>query len=109
MSYTPYTWQSGDTVTASRLNNIEQGVANAGGLLIVHDVDGTLDKTWQEIKDAGFAILNIEDDVGILCNTNYDHTGYFLTFACILPTGMGFDDPMLYTASTANGYPVLQD
>ena len=29
MSYTPYTWSSGDTVTAARLNNIEQGVASS--------------------------------------------------------------------------------
>ena len=29
--YTPTTWVSGDTVTAEKLNNIEQGIANGGG------------------------------------------------------------------------------
>lgn len=56
MSYTPYTWQSGDTVTAARLNNIEQGVANAGGVLVVNAVISDdsvyLDKTYNEIKSA---------------------------------------------------------
>lgn len=31
MSYTPTTWATGDTITAEKLNKIEQGVSNAGG------------------------------------------------------------------------------
>ncbi len=31
MSYTPTTWATGDTITAAKLNNIEDGIANAGG------------------------------------------------------------------------------
>lgn len=31
MSYTPTTWNTGDTITPSALNKIEQGIANAGG------------------------------------------------------------------------------
>ena len=31
MSYTPTTWTTGDTVSASDFNRIEQGIANAGG------------------------------------------------------------------------------
>ena len=31
MSYTPKTWNCGDTITAEDLNHIEQGIANAGG------------------------------------------------------------------------------
>ena len=30
MAYTPTTWVTGDTVTATKLNKLEQGVANAG-------------------------------------------------------------------------------
>lgn len=30
MSYTPNTWATGDTITAAKLNNIENGIANAG-------------------------------------------------------------------------------
>ena len=29
MAYTPTTWQSGDTITAEKLNNIESGISNA--------------------------------------------------------------------------------
>lgn len=31
MAYTPTNWVTGDTVTATKLNKLEQGVANAGG------------------------------------------------------------------------------
>lgn len=70
MSYTPNTWKSGDVVTSAKLNNIEQGIANASsGLLIVKaSEDGdtvTLDKTWQEIHDAGFAVV-VDDSDGYL-------------------------------------------
>ena len=56
MSYTPTVWASGDIVTSTKLNKLENGVASAGGggsVLIVNvDGNGTLDKTWQEIHDA---------------------------------------------------------
>lgn len=31
MSYTPTTWSTGDTITATALNKMENGIANAGG------------------------------------------------------------------------------
>lgn len=35
MSYTKNTWATGDTITAAKLNNIEDGIANAGGYDLV--------------------------------------------------------------------------
>ena len=52
MSYEPHTWVAGETVTPSKLNNIEQGIVNNSGVMIVNDNVGTLDATWQEIYDA---------------------------------------------------------
>ena len=56
MSYTPKTWHTGDTVTATDLNNIENGIANAGSALVCTYTDTgqgyALDKTVQEIYDA---------------------------------------------------------
>lgn len=49
MSYTPTTWQTGDTITAAGLNKIEQGVANAGSAVIITDDGTALDKTFAEI------------------------------------------------------------
>lgn len=56
MAYTPNTWATGDTITAQKLNNMEQGIANAGGAVIVGYTFSsgsiTFDKTWQELYDS---------------------------------------------------------
>ena len=57
MSYEPYTWRGGDTVTASKLNHIEQGISDAGqsgGSFFVNiDMENmVLDKTAGEIYTA---------------------------------------------------------
>ena len=72
MSYTPTEWKNGDTITAEKLNKIEEGIAD-GGVLIVTKTDDvehtqiTLSKTWQEIYDAvisGKQILLDNSDSG---------------------------------------------
>lgn len=65
MSYTPTNWKKGDVITSTKLNKLEQGVAN--GILVV-GVDtetGTMDKTWQEIHDADFAIIKGSPEEGL--------------------------------------------
>ncbi len=58
MAYTPTTWTTGDTITASAMNKLENGVANAGSVLICNaDYNASadnfvLDKTVQEIYEA---------------------------------------------------------
>ena len=73
-----------------------------GGVLVVHDVDNTLDKTWQEIHDAmlsgGAVIQANETDVNTVLSVSFEKGTYFAN----LGTGG------IYTASSASGYPVLQ-
>ena len=61
MSYEKQTWQSGDTITANKLNHMESGIENSGGssddnlFVVTISVDGTVassDKTWREITTA---------------------------------------------------------
>lgn len=60
MAYTKNTWTDGDIVSSAKLNHMEDGIANAESVFIVGGVslgeggtlEGTLDKTWQEIHDA---------------------------------------------------------
>lgn len=52
MSYTPTNWNTGDTITASALNKIEQGIADGGnGAVIIEDNGTQLDKTFAEIYE----------------------------------------------------------
>ena len=57
MAYTPNTWATGDTITAAKLNNMEQGIANSGVFFIEATWDDNaneyvLDKTLAEISAA---------------------------------------------------------
>lgn len=58
MSYTPTNWQTGDTVTAEKLNKMEQGIENAVSFIVTITLEyDTLvaDKTYQQIFDAALA------------------------------------------------------
>lgn len=72
MSYSPTTWQTGDTIAAEKLNNMEQGIAGAGGCLVVnamfnktkteemgYDFYFDCDKPMSEISAAYLAGQNI--------------------------------------------------
>lgn len=58
MSYTPTNWQTGGTITAEKLNNMEGGIENANNPFIVNctptaaDYSGVMDKTVAEIDAA---------------------------------------------------------
>lgn len=86
MSYTPTEWKAGDTVTSTKLNKIEQGIASASGnetsdILIVHSNNGILDKTWTEIRDANISFIvtkiseqevtNGGSETDLIISTNY--------------------------------------
>jgi len=67
MAYNKTNWKTGDVISAEKLNNIEDGIAGASGMLVVNSTTDentlitSLDKTWQEIYDAmltGGAIVN---------------------------------------------------
>lgn len=77
MSYTPTEWETGQTITAEKLNKLEQGVANAGGVFVVgmtYDYDNsriTLDKTYAEMLAAAQA-GNIVIAKGADADNDYD-------------------------------------
>lgn len=68
MAYTPTEWKNGDTITAEKLNNMEEGIntLNVGGCLYIEilSIDSenntaTLSKTFEEINNAFHNNLNI--------------------------------------------------
>lgn len=78
MAYEPTIWETGDVITADKLNKIEQGLAAAETLVdhpivVLHaDAEGALDRTWQDIADliddgkAVFVDLHALVDVGLV-------------------------------------------
>lgn len=108
MSYTPTEWKTGDIVTSTKLNKLEQGVASAGGggVLVVNK-DKTppfaLDKTWQEIYDAASTgvvfLVSVEDgeiSTDLVMLVYADDDTYSLE-----------DSRSVYSTNSASGYPVM--
>ena len=118
MSYNKTTWANGDTITAEKLNNIENGIENAGGGALICTLVGeggtgrVVDKTYGEIKtalDAGKVVIlriygnsNTEYDYHTLASFEvYDEqenypTTYTVTFANM---------PWTFYSGAANEYP----
>ena len=102
MAYTPTTWANGDTITAAKLNKLEQGVANSGSCLVVEltNSTGTADHTFAEIFEALRA--------GIPVYLHYPPTGgadwqeEYATHACVMPVlrAYKYDNILRVYAST---------
>lgn len=117
MAYDPTVWKSGDTITSAKLNKLENGLAEAsgggtgGGVLVVNDNNGTLDKTWQEITNAGFAVIFddsmpfVGTQIYVLCRFKADEeeSEYTVNFRNLFNTE---EDGVSYDATSADGYPV---
>ena len=114
MSYEKHTWETGETITADKLNNLENGVASSGSgsgifeIVATGDEDSkTLDKTWKEIVDAF--------DSGRICyildNTESGITMTYLVYGHTYNSLISEDQYLLttgdgvYTASGQNEYP----
>lgn len=80
------------------------GGGTGGGILVVHDNDGTLDKTWKEISDAfdAGALVHVyrnedgllsKEIITMLVTNNTDMFGVVIS---------GYP----YATNTENGYPV---
>lgn len=109
MSYEPTNWKDGDLVTSAKLNKLEQGVANGDGIFIVHvnTQTGALDKTWQEIYDAGFGVMTASNNGLIFYRpiTIIDPN----RFGIGIETGGTMADVEWYIAQSADDYPALEN
>lgn len=87
--------------------------AGGSGVLVVHGAEGILDKTWQEIHDADIVILKEGETIGylyeIISNAAGNVNPYAVRFFMVNPHGTTFDDPLLFSCSTASGYPQWDD
>lgn len=124
MSYTKHTWTNGDVITATKLNEMENGISEAGGgssggALIINMTAGdsgfVLDKTWQEIFDAIYedhtpCYIFFEETISDNHNTNLDiitevfslvNTGQYPSTQYSVTTLTS-----QYSATSADGYPL---
>lgn len=89
MAYSKQTWANGDTITADKLNHMEDGIENIGSniLEIGHQDEGDkmiLDKTWNQIKNAMPNCIFVRDvegifEKGIVAYVGYQNNSYSVT------------------------------
>lgn len=121
MSYTPINWQTGDTITAEKLNNMEQGIASAGGGTAIvgttFDLDSgktTCNKTAAEIAElfassgsVALGEISAEDSYYSLRNVvtfeydNSDHEDFYFIMIVVSLNGSF----VTFTANSASDYP----
>lgn len=107
-----FAFESGDTYTISgdgypvldgeSPSETLSGGGSGGGVLVVTDTDGTLDKTWQEMYDAfasGGVVIQMDENKrnGVFAVTKLSRD----TFDVVAYDGL------YYSASSASGYPLL--
>ena len=115
MAYTKNTWTDGDIVTSEKLNHMEDGIANAGGVMVVGGVTfvdaspvGTFDKTWQEIYNAlaagvSVALIIENRSVPVVMRDNIT-TAYAKDGTYIVALSVNKSNPR---TDSASGYPSL--
>lgn len=110
MSYTPTTWTTGDTITATKLNKIEQGIASAGGGVsgLCTVTNGTMDKSYNDIMsivNAGTLPFYIRDSDKAVFVFSMDETSgndYAVDFF-----STGVNDGVIFVSSDADEALVL--
>ena len=89
MAYVPTNWQTGDVVTAEKLNKLENGVMSSGGSLIVNvaldqaTMTATLDKTTADLINAvndGLSVI-LKLDASMDGDLVFWNIGYLATIA----------------------------
>ena len=101
MAYEKTTWQTGDIVTAQKLNNIENGIFDSNVIFLSEDSNHVLDKTWQEINDAlalGKIIMLVDEEhlSGFRFLFSEEASGYYWLLSL----------SMQYKADSPDDYPV---
>lgn len=117
MSYEPTNWKTGDVVTSTKLNHMEQGIADAGQMMVVRiDPDtGALQSTWQEIYDAlkagVFVYTNeyFKEDETAFYSYNYIITQAGLADGVYYVDEFNWNEVGRYETDAPTGYPAFND
>lgn len=84
MSYTPTTWTTGDTITASAMNKIEQGIANAGGFAVVALSATGYNSSSHTFGSIGYA-KRTNNVWSLISGDSYDVFGYTTPLTNVVP------------------------
>ena len=105
-------WRNEEEIKA--IAEMFANMSSGGGVLVVHDVDGTLDKTWQEIHDAlaqGIPCVTVYTDPIPIRNNVEQGQIVFVSgipgnyYVSVLSAQGTTPVVVKWTATSADGYP----
>ena len=110
MAYEPTVWTSGDLVTATKLNKMEQGIVEAAnsssGGMVITVTNGTFDKTWNEVNTSIQAgVMPFIKYVGNMPTFAYITGCYLYNSNYTVRAWGGGGNNLFYTCSSTDGYP----
>lgn len=134
MGYTPTTWQSGDVITSTKLNKLEQGVSNSVTGMVVNwdSSNNVLDKTYAEIHDAfaagtlvrikysyGSQQYSYDEHYGVVTDMYSYMNNYFkimvsrvrrtsINISGTMTYDLGVPCAMIFKATGASSYPTFE-
>lgn len=88
------------------------GGGSGGGVLVVHDVDGTLDKTWNEINAADAAVIvssGGNEEIGLTFINRCYVSDTFIMGDSFHVGSMHAQGVKNYVTSNPDDYPVFSD
>ena len=117
MAYEKQTWKTGDVITEFKLNHMEDGIANGGGVIAISIGEGdALDKTWNEVDTAlrnGQVMFLHETGVGaafgglvVQTSAGVDSSGDVYEIVILTSTGQTIA-PLVLTTNDPDGYPTV--
>lgn len=101
MAYTPTVWETGDVITAEKLNKAENGIASAFPLVVTISNDA-FDKTFAEVLSA-FPNVVVKDSIPETVDIYY-------TITLLNITSGSYNvviGAQTYTTDSESGYPTL--
>lgn len=114
MPYEKHTWQTGETITAEKLNNLENGVES--NILIIDCIDDPdgwyLNKTYKQIsnhiRNGGLAIFKFNSSNSVVytlvvksCGEDSDSSMYFILIGALTNT----EQDLVFSTNNEDDYP----
>lgn len=112
MAYEKQTWVTGEVITKEKLNHMEDGIANGGGVFVIGvNENHALDKTWNEIKNAYDSHL-VPTLFGEENGANYCSSEIMIIKDSdeeyIISAIIGGSRAFAFTTNNPDGYPALE-
>lgn len=110
--YEKHNWVNGEVITQEKLNHMEEGIFTGGSLVLTEDENGTLNHTWEEIRNAIMSgmrvgmVRNEEDYEGV--QYSFDAVNFVFSYndTSVYKVSMNyFGEGIDYTTDSPTGYP----